>query len=107
MTNFDKTYKSEGLVSFLLGLVSIFYMSPVFVPLAVMVGIIALFKKQFMWGLLGLFCAFIGFVTSPILLATLGLTAVAIHGHSFHFYNHSDYHIQRPAQDRNQKSIGI
>ena len=81
----NKPSKPEGLASFILGLVSIFYMSPVFVPLAIITGIVALFKRQFLWGILGLFCAFIGFITSPILLAALGLTAIALQPNTFNF----------------------
>ena len=48
-------------------------MAPVFVPLAVLLGVVALFKKQFVWGLLGLLCALAGFLTSPILLGLVAL----------------------------------
>ena len=64
-----------GIASFIFGLISIFVLSPIFVPLAVILGIIAVIKKQFVWGVLGLVCAVIGFMTSPILLG-LGLAAI-------------------------------
>jgi nitrogen fixation-related uncharacterized protein len=99
--------KSEGLVSFTLGIISIFYMSPVFVPLAIVVGIVALFKKQFLWGILGILCAVIGFVTSPILLAALGLTAFALQAHSFDHDLRPKQHIQKPAPDTKRQSIEI
>jgi accessory gene regulator protein AgrB len=64
---------SLGIASFIFGLISIFILSPIFVPLAVIVGTIAVIKKQYSWGILGLVCAVIGFLTSPILLGLLGL----------------------------------
>jgi len=88
--------KPEGLASFILGIISIFYMAPVFVPLAIITGIVALFKRQFLWGVLGLICAFIGFMTSPILLAALGLAALGL-GHSFYFsYPEQEIHREAP-----------
>lgn len=74
--------KLEGLASFILGIISIFFMSPIFVPLAVLLGIIAVFKKQFVWGILGLLCALVGFLTSPILLGAVGLGMIALQSHS-------------------------
>lgn len=65
-----------GVVSFIFGFISIFFMSLVFVPLAVLFGIIAVIKKQFAWGVLGLFCAFIGFLTSPVLLGVFGVASI-------------------------------
>jgi hypothetical protein len=65
-----------GIVSFIFGLISIFVLAPIFVPLAVFIGIIAVIKKQFTWGIIGLVCAFIGFFTSPILLGLVGAITV-------------------------------
>lgn len=65
-----------GIASFIFGTISIIVMAPIFVPLAVIFGIIAIFKKQTTWGVLGLICAFLGFATSPILLGLLALTSI-------------------------------
>jgi hypothetical protein len=62
------TSNALGIASFIFGLISIFILAPIFVPLAVIMGIIAVIKKQLTWGITGLVCAFIGFITSPILL---------------------------------------
>jgi len=104
----NNSRKPEGLVSFFLGVISIFYLSPVFVPLAIVVGIVALFKKQFLWGLLGIFCAFIGFLTSPILLAALGLTAIALQSHPFYYnYSFPRQQTQRPLPEPKRNLIEI
>ncbi len=67
-----------GIASFVFGVIGIFVLSPVFVPLAVLLGIIAVIKKQLVWGILGLVCAVIGFVTSPILMGMIaGLTILS------------------------------
>lgn len=64
----NNTSNSLGIASFIFGLISIFFLSPVFVPIALILGVIAAIKKQLVWGILGLVCALIGFMTSPILL---------------------------------------
>jgi hypothetical protein len=83
-------------------------MAPVFVPLAIITGIVTLFKKQFLWGMLGLLCAFIGFIASPILLAALGLTAIAIHTESLPKYHPPpNYQIEQPNRSNKPRSIDI
>lgn len=100
--------KSEGPIAFVLGVISIFYMSPVFVPLAIITGIVALFKKQFIWGVLAILCAVIGLLTSPILLAALGLTAMALNPHSFHFeYRFPKEQIHKTAPENRKQLIEI
>jgi hypothetical protein len=72
----NNTSNALGIASFIFGLISIFILAPLFVPLAVLLGIFAVIKKQLVWGILGLFCALIGFITSPILLGLLGLATM-------------------------------
>lgn len=72
----NETSNGIGIAAFVFGVISIFFMSPVFVPLAVLLGIIAVIKKQLIWGVLGLLCASIGFITSPILLGIFGLVSI-------------------------------
>ena len=59
------------------GLLAIFFNGVVFVPIAIVCSIIALFMGQGMWAFLGLLTAFAGLLTSPVLLAILGLGALA------------------------------
>lgn len=66
-----------GIASFIFGLLSIFFLAPLFTPLGLLLGVIAVIKKQLVWGILGLICALIGFMTSPILLGIFGLASVA------------------------------
>ena len=72
----NNTSNALGIASFVFGVISIFILAPLFVPLAVLLGIIAVIKKQLVWGILGIFCAIIGFATSPILLGLLGLASL-------------------------------
>ena len=65
-----------GIASLIFGTIGIFIFSPIFVPLAVLFGIIALVKKQLAFGIVGLICAAIGFFTSPILMGWLALMSV-------------------------------
>lgn len=59
------------------GILGIFTHGYVFTPLGLVCSIIALFIGQASWAFLGLLLAFIGIVTSPMLLAMLGLGFVA------------------------------
>jgi hypothetical protein len=65
-----------GIASLICGIIGIFIFSPIFVPLAVLFGIIALVKKQFAFAIVGLICASIGFFTSPILMGWLALMSL-------------------------------
>lgn len=72
----NDTSNAIGIASFVLGLVSIFFLSFILSPIAIILGIIAIIKKQLAWGIVGLICAMIGVLTSPILLGMLGLTSL-------------------------------
>jgi len=72
----NETANAIGIAAFILGLLSIFIFSPIFVPIASILGVIAVVKKQLLWGILGLVCAIIGFVTSPILMGLTGIISI-------------------------------
>jgi hypothetical protein len=65
-----------GIASFVFGILSIFILAPLFVPLAMILGIIAVIKKQLLWGILGMVCALAGIATSPIFLGLMGLASI-------------------------------
>ena len=58
------------------GLMGIFGPGYVFVPLALITSVIALFMGQFIWAALGLMLSVAGFLTSPLLWAALGFGAM-------------------------------
>ena len=60
-----------------LGLLGIFSIGYVFVPLAFIASIVALFSGQIIWGVFGLLLSFAGLLTSPLLLAFLGMAWLA------------------------------
>lgn len=72
----NNTSNALGIASFVLGLISIFFLAPIFSPISIILGIIAIVKKQLVWGIIGVICAIIGALTSPILLGLLGLTSI-------------------------------
>jgi len=72
----NNTSNAAGIASFIFGLISIFFMAPIFVPLAILFGIVAIASKQIAWGIIGLVCAFFGFLTSPILMAMFAVTTI-------------------------------
>jgi len=78
------TSNADGIASFIFGLISIFIFAPLFVPLAVILGIIAIINRTLVWGTLGLICAAIGFLTSPVLLGLFAITTIAsaVPGHT-------------------------
>lgn len=65
-----------GIASFVVGLISIFMLSIITVPLSVILGLLGLRHPQKVWSILGLVCAAIGFVTSPILMGIFGLVTI-------------------------------
>jgi len=65
-----------GITSFVMGIISVFFLSIVFVPLALIFGVIGITKGQTLWSLLGIVFGIIGFFTSPILLGLLGLASL-------------------------------
>ncbi len=71
------TSNAFGIASFIFGVISIFFLAPIFVPLSLLFGIIAIVSKQLAWGIMGIICAIIGFITSPILLGLFGLITIA------------------------------
>lgn len=69
-----------GIASFIFGLISIFILSPLFVPLSLLFGVIGIVKKQIVWSIVGMIFAIIGFVTSPMLLGIFGLASIGAAG---------------------------
>ncbi len=61
------------------GVLGIFTHAMVFVPLAVICSIVALFKKQIVWGVIGLLLAFMGLITSPAFMVFLGFRMLMIY----------------------------
>ena len=72
----DQRSSAVGIASFIIGMFSIFVLSPVFVPIAIVLGVIGIIKDQMLWSILGLITAAIGFFTSPILLGLFGLVSL-------------------------------
>ena len=71
------TSNALGIASFIFGVISIFFLAPIFVPLSLLFGILAVINKQLAWGIIGIVCAIIGFITSPILLGLFSLITIA------------------------------
>ncbi|TCS65017.1 hypothetical protein [Varunaivibrio sulfuroxidans] len=63
------------------GVLGVFTWSVIFVPLALICGVIALFVGQVFWGVSAIVLAVIATATSPFLLMTLGLGAMAAFMH--------------------------
>jgi hypothetical protein len=68
----EKRGNALGIASFVFGTISIFLFAPLLVPLALLLGLIGLIKRQFVWSLLGIVAATLGFLTSPILMGFFG-----------------------------------
>ncbi|MBT4934278.1 MAG: hypothetical protein HOL66_11745 [Rhodospirillaceae bacterium] len=60
-----------------LALAGIFTTGYIFVPLAFLASIIALFSGQIIWGIFGMLLSFAGLLTSPVLLTFLGIAWLA------------------------------
>jgi len=55
------------------GVLGIFTKGYLFVPLALVCSVLALFMRQGVWAFVGLLLTVVGLLTSPVLLALLGL----------------------------------
>ena len=75
--NLDAGHPIAGYFAIGLGLLGIFSIGYVFVPLAFIASIVALFSGQIIWGVFGLLLSFAGLLTSPFLLAFLGMAWLA------------------------------
>lgn len=65
-----------GLFAVGFGVLGLFTFAPLFSPLALVLGLIALFIGQLGWGLAGILLAIVGMVTSPVLMTLFGLGAL-------------------------------
>lgn len=61
--------QTYGLLSIIFGFIGIFILSPILSPLAFILGVISITKKEFIAGIIGIVFAVIGVLTSPILMA--------------------------------------
>ena len=66
-----------GIFAVVFGVISIFAWSIIFVPLALVLGVICLLRGYIFWGLGAIALAILGFLTSPMLLVMVGLGALA------------------------------
>ena len=74
-----KSHPVAGYFAVGFGLLGIFSVGYIFVPLALICSLIALFMGQFIWAVVGLLLTLAGLLTSPVLLGILGLTYLASH----------------------------
>jgi ABC-type phosphate transport system permease subunit len=68
-----------GSLSIIFGFIGIFILSPLFSPLALILGLLACLQKEYTAGILGITFGIIGILTSPILLALLNMPTIIIH----------------------------
>ena len=61
--------QTYGLLSIIFGFIGIFILSPILSPLAFILGVISITKKEFIAGIIGIVFAVIGVLTSAILMA--------------------------------------
>ncbi|HER27237.1 MAG TPA: hypothetical protein ENI69_09020 [Rhodospirillales bacterium] len=71
--NPESGHPIAGYLALLFGLLGIFSVGYVFVPLTFIAAIVALFAGQIIWGIFGMLLGFAGLLTSPVLLAFLGM----------------------------------
>lgn len=65
-----------GICGFVFGIVSIFVFTIVIMPIALILSIIACFKRQYGWGIAGLIACVIAALTSPTLWLIFGGSAL-------------------------------
>ena len=68
-----------GTLSIIFGFIWVFILSPLFSPLALILGLLACLQKEYAAGIIGISFGVIGILTSPILLALLHMPIITIH----------------------------
>tara|TARA_B100000927_G_C16099671_1_gene322624 strand:+ start:147 stop:419 length:273 start_codon:yes stop_codon:yes gene_type:complete len=68
-----------GTLSIIFGFIGIFILSPLFSPLAFILGLLACLQKEYTAGILGIVFGIIGVITSPLLMAILHMPTIVIH----------------------------
>ena len=66
----DKAY---GIASLVLGIIGLFIFSLVLCPLAIIFGIVSIVKKEYVFSIIGIICAIIGLLFSPMFWIMLGV----------------------------------
>ncbi len=74
----DADHPVMGYFAVCFGLLGILDVAFVFTPLGFLCSLFAMFKGQWTWAIVGFLLAFVGLITSPILIAALGLGWVAM-----------------------------
>jgi hypothetical protein len=54
----------------------VFFLAPLFTTLGIILGIVAIVKKQLVWGILGIILSIIGALTSPMIMGILGMASI-------------------------------
>ena len=62
-----------GTLGIIFGFIGIFILSPLFSPIALILGILACGKKEYAAGIISIIFAILGIITSPILMALINL----------------------------------
>ena len=65
-----------GVLSITFGFIGIFIFSIIFSPIAFILGVLAISKKEYIAGVIGILFSIIGVLTSPILMALLHLPSI-------------------------------
>jgi len=68
-----------GTLGIIFGFIGIFILSPLFSPLAMILGSLACLQKEYTAGLLSIVFAILGIITSPILMALLNMSNIVIY----------------------------
>ena len=75
-----------GLWGLIFGFVGIFALSIIFSPLAFILGLIGVYKKQYRTGFVAILFAILGVLTSPIIMALIGIGYLIFIPDSFEWY---------------------
>jgi len=67
---------AAGICALIFGIIGIFFLAIVFVPLSVICAIIAIIKKQYVLGICSIVVDIVAFMLSPTLLAIFGIASL-------------------------------
>jgi hypothetical protein len=67
-----------GICALIFSIISLFFFAIIFIPLSLILSIIAIIKKQFVWGICAIIVAIVSAWLSPTVWLALGLGSAAM-----------------------------
>jgi len=75
----NNTSSAVGICALIFAILGLFFLAILFVPISLILSVIAIVKKQYAWGISALIVALIAAWSSPAIWIALGIGSLVIH----------------------------